>query len=119
MIFSPYRALTSEHFGVLALPVAEFLALEHHTAYLGYSVVSSLHSKHPFFASSPRAGSSPKKGDIQVFAVTKDTSLQEALLKFVSDHIHRVYVIDNSKGFPQVESVLTLTDVLQYLAGVW
>ncbi len=33
---SDLRALTSEHFGVLALPVAEFLAVEHQTAYIGW-----------------------------------------------------------------------------------
>ena len=34
---SDLRALTSEHFGVLALPVAEFLAVEHQTAYIGWA----------------------------------------------------------------------------------
>ncbi len=29
------RAITAEQFGALALPVAEFLAVEHGTAYLG------------------------------------------------------------------------------------
>jgi hypothetical protein len=38
---------------VLALPVAEFLAVKHDTAYLGYSQHSSSSSKHPFFASGP------------------------------------------------------------------
>lgn len=33
---SDLRALTSEHFGVMALPVAEFLAVEHQTAYIGW-----------------------------------------------------------------------------------
>lgn len=116
---SDVRALTSEHFGILALPVAEFLALEHHTAYIGYSVSSSSHSGHPFFASSPRKGRQPRKGDIQVFAVNKETTLGEAMTKFVENHIHRVYVINDERGFPVVESVLTLTDVLQFLAGVW
>lgn len=38
---------------MLALPVAEFLAVKHGTAYLGYSQQSSTSAKHPFFASGP------------------------------------------------------------------
>jgi hypothetical protein len=56
------RALTSDHFGVLALPVAEFLAVEHHTAYIGYSVHGSDHARHPFFASTNRPGG-PRQGE--------------------------------------------------------
>jgi hypothetical protein len=37
--------------GVLALPVAEFLAVKHGTSYLGYSQQSSKGAAHPFFAS--------------------------------------------------------------------
>ena len=44
------RTLRPEHFGVLALPVAEFLALVHGTAYIGYSR-TSYDSNHPYFAS--------------------------------------------------------------------
>lgn len=116
---SDLRALTSEHFGVLALPVAEFLALEHHTAYIGYSVTSSSHSNHPFFASSPRKGRLPKSHDIQVFSVSKDTTLGDALFKLCKDHIHRLYVVDCESGFPRVKAVITLTDVLQLISGVW
>jgi hypothetical protein len=36
---------------VLALPVAEFLAVKHGTSYLGYSQQSSKGAAHPFFAS--------------------------------------------------------------------
>ncbi len=116
---SDLRALTSEHFGVLALPVAEFLALEHHTAYIGYSVTSSNHSNHPFFASSPRKGRLPKSHDIQVFSISKDTTLGDALFKLCKDHIHRLYVVESDIGFPQVKAVITLTDVLQLISGVW
>ncbi|KAF6254676.1 hypothetical protein COO60DRAFT_1642116 [Scenedesmus sp. NREL 46B-D3] len=41
----------TDHFGVLALPVAEFLAVKHGTSYLGYSQQSSKGAAHPFFAS--------------------------------------------------------------------
>lgn len=39
------RAITAEQFGALALPVAEFLAVEHGTAYLGYSAQASKHAR--------------------------------------------------------------------------
>eukprot|EP00798_Chlamydomonas_sp_ICE-L_P017941 gene17941-24344_t len=51
---SDIRCIQPEHLGVLALPVAEFLALLHQTAYLGYSQRSSESSQHPFFAGSPK-----------------------------------------------------------------
>lgn len=41
----PRSAITAEQFGALALPVAEFLAVEHGTAYLGYSATTSEHAK--------------------------------------------------------------------------
>lgn len=47
------RGIQPDHFGVLALPVAEFLAVKHDTSYLGYSQHSSSSSRHPFFASGP------------------------------------------------------------------
>ena len=114
---SDLRALTSEHFGVLALPVAEFLALEHNTAYIGYSVKSSDHSRHPFFASSNRPGG-PRKGDVQTYTVQRNATLVETLHAFVDQHIHRVYVAAPGTQL-HVQSVLTLTDVLRFLAGVW
>jgi 5'-AMP-activated protein kinase regulatory gamma subunit len=47
------RGIQPDHFGVLALPVAEFLAVKHGTSYLGYSQHSSSSARHPFFASGP------------------------------------------------------------------
>lgn len=114
---SDLRALTSEHFGVLALPVAEFLALEHQTAYIGYSVKSSDHSRHPFFASSNRAGG-PKKSDIQLYTVQRNATLLQTLHAFVDAHIHRLYVVKPGSDKLEVEAVLTLTDVLRMLGGV-
>jgi len=114
---SDLRALTSEHFGILALPVAEFLALEHGTAYIGYSVNSSEHSRHPFFASSQREGG-PAQGDVRIFTVHRDSTLLDVIHKFVDNHIHRVYVVQPST-IPRVDAVLTLTDVLRFLGGVW
>uniref|UniRef100_A0A383VM92 CBS domain-containing protein n=1 Tax=Tetradesmus obliquus TaxID=3088 RepID=A0A383VM92_TETOB len=48
---SDIRGIQTDHFGVLALPVAEFLAVKHGTSYLGYSQHSSKGAAHPFFAS--------------------------------------------------------------------
>lgn len=50
---SDIRGIQPDHFGVLALPVAEFLAVKHGTSYLGYSQHSSNSARHPFFASGP------------------------------------------------------------------
>lgn len=41
----PCRCIQPDHLSVLALPVAEFLALLHHTSYLGYSQRSSQQGK--------------------------------------------------------------------------
>ncbi|KAL4418674.1 hypothetical protein ABPG77_010621 [Micractinium sp. CCAP 211/92] len=114
---SDIRAITAEQFGALALPVAEFLAVEHGTAYLGYSASTSEHARHPFFASANRAGG-PTKGDIQLFTVKKDTTLREMLHKIVEEHIHRVYVVDKDDE-PRVQAVITPTDVLRLVSGVY
>lgn len=114
---SDLRALTSDHFGVLALPVAEFLAVEHHTAYIGYSVHGSDHARHPFFASTNRPGG-PRQGDVRVLSVHPDTLLRELLHKLVEEHIHRVYVSERG-GPPRATAVITLTDVLRHVAGVF
>ncbi|GAB4822523.1 hypothetical protein N2152v2_009569 [Parachlorella kessleri] len=114
---SDLRAITSDHFGVLALPVAEFLAVEHQTAYIGYSVKASDHSRHPFFASSKRDGG-PQKGDIQLFTVRRSTTLKELLNQYVNQHVHRVYLVTDEET-PRVEAVITPTDVMRLLAGVW
>lgn len=67
----PCRCIQAEHFGKLALPVAEFLALTHDTAYAGYAASGpdSLEKiqEEPFFgvatapSSSPPPSTSPRK----------------------------------------------------------
>ena len=44
------RCIKLDHLGILALPVAEFLALSHKTSYLGYSLHTSSQAHHEFFA---------------------------------------------------------------------
>lgn len=68
---SDLRCIQAEHFGKLALPVAEFLALTHDTAYAGYAASGpdSLEQiqEEPFFgaatvpSSSPPLSTSPRK----------------------------------------------------------
>jgi 5'-AMP-activated protein kinase regulatory gamma subunit len=107
------RLITPEHFGSLALPVAEYLALAHGTTYLGYSAGASAHARLPFFASSSRAGGA-QRGDIQLHTVRRDSSLRQVLARMVEQHIHRVYVVTPSaRG---VDAVITLTDVLRLVA---
>jgi 5'-AMP-activated protein kinase regulatory gamma subunit len=110
-------AITAEQFGALALPVAEFLAVEHGTAYLGYSATTSEHAKHPFFASANRSGG-PTKGDIQLFTCKADTLLSQLLRKIVEERIHRVYVVDRDEE-PRVQAVITPTDILRLVSGVY
>ncbi|KAG2436215.1 hypothetical protein HXX76_006527 [Chlamydomonas incerta] len=50
---SDLRNIQTQHLGILALPVGEFLALLHNTSYLGYSQRTSAQATHPFFASGP------------------------------------------------------------------
>lgn len=39
------RTFATEHFGALALPIGEFLALEHGTEYSGYGIYRDEHTK--------------------------------------------------------------------------
>lgn len=109
---SDLRGLGSQHWGALALPVAEFLALEHKTTYLGFSA-SPQPAGSPKFASQNRK-TGPQKGDIQLFTCTKETTLRHLLAQIVDNHIHRVFVMNGGK----VQGVLTLTDLLRWCSGV-
>jgi hypothetical protein len=66
----PPRGIQPDHFGVLALPVAEFLAVKHGTSYLGYSQHPdswAAAKDHPYFAgntpSSPLRAPGPEAAD--------------------------------------------------------
>ena len=111
------RALRPEHFGVLALPVAEFLALVHGTAYIGYSR-SSYDANHPYFASQGVSShpKTPNPKDIQVYAVRRSTSLREAIGTICHHRLHHLYVCEESM---KVEAVVSITDILQFIAGVF
>lgn len=122
----------AEHFGSLALPVGEFLALEHGTEYAGYvaqreggdaaaaapmdlSGTSPQPSAAGFsFAanrSSRRRDSHPGSEVGQtLITCAPDSSLSEVLDKLVHNRLHRVYVCD--EGLAPC-GVITLTDILK------
>lgn len=108
---SDLRSLTPEHFGVLALPVAEFLAVSHGTAYLGYATDKQ---RHPFFGSDEKN----KGEDIALYMVTPTATLKTLLERLVTKHIHRVYVVEDEKK-PKVQAILTPTDILRLVSGFW
>lgn len=60
---SDLRCITPEHFGALALPVAEFIALENGTEFLGYSIPSPVDaSKAVGSPTSPPPAAALKRG---------------------------------------------------------
>ncbi|KAL6783677.1 hypothetical protein ACKKBF_B05405 [Auxenochlorella protothecoides x Auxenochlorella symbiontica] len=113
---SDLRTLTGEHLGVLALPVAEFLALRHDTTYIGYSVHTSSLAQHAYFNAAHRQ-IGPGKNDIALFTVVPATTFKGLLAKFVERHVHRVYVVESLER-PRVCAVITLTDVLRLVTSL-
>ena len=133
---SELRNIMAEHFGSLALPVGEFLALEHGTEYAGYAITKD--------GSSPKAGAIPlgtSPGSIPSeagfeFAHNRDLRrresapghevgqilitcrpndpLSEIMKTIVQNRLHRVYVCSDDM-VPC--GVITLTDLLRKLTG--
>lgn len=114
---SDLRALTEEHFGMLALPLGEFLALEHHLAYVGYSSDKKNSCEQRWFYGA-RKGKSDEQ-DLKLHIAQPNSSLRSVLNTFLHNHVHRVYIINEKQNNSPVESVLTLTDILQFMAGIW
>lgn len=135
---SDLRCIQPEHLGVLALPVAEFLALLHQTSYLGYSQRSSDHAEHSFFAGSPRSfgrgagmrpmvpsgdgrpAEAPPSGEddaVRLITAKRDSTFADVLHLLSDNHVHRVYVVDPA-ATPEVVGVLTPTDILRFVAGL-
>ena len=73
---SELRAIQPEHFGALALPVGEFLALLHGTVYVGYSAMTSSAAKHPFFASAASTGNR-NESDIKILTALPTTTFRQ------------------------------------------
>jgi 5'-AMP-activated protein kinase regulatory gamma subunit len=115
---SDFRSLTSEHFGSLALPLAEFLALSHHTEFVW-------HSEHPAnettdaarkFASDHIRRQHPHMAGEEVgqalVIVPPTETFGDLLVKLASSRIHRVYVCQEERPI----GICTLTDVLRRVA---
>jgi 5'-AMP-activated protein kinase regulatory gamma subunit len=127
---SELRTIMAEHFGSLALPVGEFLALEHGTEYAGYAIQRDE-------SSSPSAamGSSPLPSSAgfefvkdremrrreshpgaevgqELITCSPDSTLTEVLDKLVHNRLHRVYICDENVA---PVGVVTLTDILRKL----
>lgn len=128
---SELRTIMAEHFGSLALPVGEFLALEHGTEYAGYAIPSSGSSPsssaadelkriedskaHQFAADrTMRRRESHPGYEVGQTLITcsPSASLHEVLDKIVANRLHRVYVCNDSL-VPC--GVVTLTDILHKL----
>ncbi|KAF8071153.1 hypothetical protein HT031_001235 [Scenedesmus sp. PABB004] len=136
------RGIQPDHLGVLALPVAEFLAVKHGTSYLGYSQHGSS-AAHPFFASrrhaaaggmrAPGADAADADGaraaaagggggdDVPLITCAADATLLEVLTTMCDNVVHRVYVREPGAKPHEVVGVVTPTDILTLLAslGEW
>lgn len=112
------RCIQPDHLSVLALPVAEFLALLHNTSYLGYSQRSSQSAEHPFFAHSPRMPpplvelDPSQDDDVRLIVCKRTTPLKDVLRLLSDNHVHRVYVVE-AGAKQEVVSVITPTDILR------
>ncbi|KAF5841778.1 hypothetical protein DUNSADRAFT_11094 [Dunaliella salina] len=113
---SDMRLITPEHFSVLALPVAEFLALLHNTSYLGYSQKASNSGSHPFFAQGPRSVGGDDQDEVPLFSCSKASTLHEVLHVLADNSVHRVYVVDHDAR-PNVIGVITPTDLLRWISS--
>lgn len=130
---SELRNIMSEHFGSLALPVGEFLALEHGTEYAGYAATKDsdtiTDNGNVVMGSSPkpsefgfkfaqdremRARKGKKEAGHEVgqrlITCEKGTTLKSVMDKIVRHRLHRVYVCTDDM-IPV--GVITLTDLLR------
>ncbi|GMH44300.1 hypothetical protein BSKO_12234 [Bryopsis sp. KO-2023] len=120
------RTITAEHFGSLALPVGEFLALEHGTEYSGFAIsqadpevenISTSGAQN--FARDRESRSRPKTprhpgaevGQILVICKPSDTLL-EVMHLLVVNKVHRIFIVDEEM---EPVGVLTCTDILRKL----
>jgi len=127
---SELRALSADRLPALALPVAEFLALEHGTEYWG---VDHSHDgeagppPHPSadvdrardhasgFARAAARRRSALGGAVgqEIAAAAPDDALATMLARLVSRRLHRLYIVDGDR---KPVGVVTLTDVLRAVA---
>ena len=110
---SGVRCIQPEHFGILGLPVAEFLALLHGTSYAGFSgAAPSEFASNPFFAKMNEGGF--RRTGPYLVTATPETRFRELLREFLTHGVHRVYVCERkSDTHVHPVDVVTLTDVLR------
>lgn len=119
---SEMRSIMADHFGALALPVGEFLALSHGTEYAAYGI------EHQDVRDTPAADflrgkrdrnaqrmSSPGEDVGQPMAFLREDATFGALLDaLVRTRVHRTYIVDADD---RPIAVVTLTDILHAIAG--
>lgn len=120
------RTIMAEHFGSLALPVGEFLALEHGTEYAGYARVSEtddevqLSAAHRFVADRSARGRPRTPGEEvgQTLLLCRPSSTFAEVLEVLvgrGRYVHRVYVVDEGE---RPIGVITCTDVLRKIMAL-
>lgn len=132
---SELRNIMSEHFGSLALPVGEFLALEHGTEYAGYAATKESSSDELLLGTSP--GSRPSGAAFKfahdremrqrkvstpgsevgqnLITCSPNSPLSEIMSTIVHNRLHRIYVCSDDM-IPC--GVITLTDLLRKMSLV-
>jgi CBS domain-containing protein len=113
---SDLRSIVAEHFGALALPVAEMLAMERGFEYWGIdhrapeAAPAASASAFARAASRRRATLGGDVGQDIAFATADDT-VASVLAKLVSRRLHRLYIVDGDTKKPV--GLVTLTDLLR------
>lgn len=110
------RAITADHLGALALPVAEMLALEHGLEFWGIdhsapeAAPALEHSSK--FARAAHRRRSRLGGDVgqEIAACAPGDTVASVLRKLAERGLHRLYVVD---GESRPVGVVTLTDILR------
>ncbi|KAK9831404.1 hypothetical protein WJX81_001860 [Elliptochloris bilobata] len=110
---SDLRTIVAEHFGAMALPVGEFLALEHGTEFWGVDRAELQTKPASMFASNRelrrRESAGCQVGQALVLATAQET-FSEVLEKLVANRLHRLYVVDTEL---RPVGIVTLTDILR------
>jgi len=107
---SDLRHLQPEHFGMLGLPVAEYLALMHGTSYAGFSHKESKNRQNPFFSQMKEGGF--RRHPPFLITCTPNDIFAKLLDLIVENKIHRVYIVSEGEAMKPLGTI-TLTDILR------
>jgi len=115
---SDMRSITADHFCSLALPVGEFLALEHGTEYAGYTIPPAedvpKESAQQFARNISRRVSIPGSDVGQELILCEPGwTFAQVLDVLVKNRIHRVYVVESCQTGGPLMGVVTISDVLK------